>query len=127
MGLPHTLTVHGIEQVPFLRQPLFADRLPLYDSIEGLSSVIGLCIILYVYDRWMTAGGFQIWAWRKPSWRSYLWLFIFGGCLAEAILKNHAVHGIESFHLLQREHFTFVLTSFVRNVLLALCGVSLFG
>jgi hypothetical protein len=116
----------AVERVPLLRELLWGNRIPVYLALEYLSSVIGLCILLYVYDRWMKAEGFQRWMWQRPSWRFYLWLVVFVGCFVAAIIESHTVHAIASSYFLHSRHFALVfLTSFVRNMLIALCTVSI--
>jgi len=116
----------AVERVPLLRMLLLGNRIPVYIVLQYLSTVIGLCILLYVYDRWMKAAGFQPWMWQRPSWRFYLWLVVFAGCFVAAIIESHTVHAIVGLYFLRSRHFVLVfLTSFVRNMLIALLAVSI--
>ena len=114
-----------VERVALLRQTPFGTRIPVYMALQYLSSVLGFCLLLYVYDRWMKAAGFRPWIWSRPSWRSCLWLAVLGGSLIAAIIESHTVHAITGLYLLHSRRFVLILlTSFVRNVLIALCVVS---
>ncbi len=118
-----------VERTPFLREPLWGDRLPVYFALQILSSVFGVCLLLYLYDRWIRAGGEQPWMWQGPSWRFCVWLAVLSGCFVEAMTESHAVHAIASFHFLQSSrHFGLIfVTSLIRNVLLASCAVAIFA
>ena len=116
----------AVERVPLLREPLLGNRIPVYLALEYLSSVASLCILMYGYDRSMKAAGFQRWMWQRPSWRFYLWLVVFVGCFVAAIIESHTVHAIASSYFLHSRHFALVfVTSFVRNMLIALCTISI--
>lgn len=116
----------AVQRVPFLRDDLFGSRIPIYLALQYLSSVVGLCILVYVYSRWIKTAGFRAWKWQSPSWRFYLWLVILVGCFVEAIAESDTVHAITSLYFLQSRHFAFIfIISFVRNVLAALCALSI--
>lgn len=118
-----------VEQIPLLQQPLWGNRLPVYFALQILSSVFGVCLLLYLYDRWIRTGGKQPWIWQRASWRFYVWLAVLTGCFAEAMTESRAVHGIARFHFLQSSrHFGLILvTSLIRNVLLASCALAIFA
>ena len=106
--------------------------MPGYRALQYLSSVVGLWVLLYAYDKWIRAVAPRLWVWQGPSWRFYLWLVVLAGCSAEAMIESHTVHAIVSLYFLQNRHFAFVLiASFARNVLVAVCaaaiGVKLFS
>ncbi len=114
----------AVERVPLLREPLVGDKVPVYLALQYLSTVFGLCVILYAYHRWMKAAGFPRWMWQRPSWRFYLWAAVLCACSVEAFVESHALHALASFP--RSRHFAVVfITSFVRNVLIALCTVSI--
>jgi hypothetical protein len=122
----------AVERVPLLQEPLLGNRIPVYMGLQYLSTAIGLCILVYVYDRWMKAAGFHPWMWQRPSWRFYLWLVVFVGSFAAAIIESHTVHAIASSSFLRNRHFVLVfLTGFVRNMLIAMLtfaiGAKVFG
>jgi hypothetical protein len=115
-----------VERVPLLREPLWGTQLTFHVALQDLSTVLGLCILLYVYDRWMKAAGLRPWIWQRPSWRFYLWLLVLAACFLAAVMESHAVHAIASFHLLHSRRFALVLVlSFMRNILVALCALSI--
>jgi len=117
-----------VERVAFLRSPFWGGAVPVFYALQVLSSVAGLCILVYVLERWTRAQMTPGWTWQKPSWRFCLWFAVLAGCVFAAILESHAVHGIENFHFHPGDsrHFALILvTSFVRDVLLALCAMSL--
>lgn len=115
-----------VERVPLLGQTLLGTGMSSYVALQYLSSVLGLCLLAYIYGRWMNAIGSRVWVWQRPSWRFYLWLVVLGGCFTAATIESHAVHAIASFYFLHGRHFAVIfITSFVRKVLVALCVVSI--
>jgi hypothetical protein len=115
-----------VARVPFLREPLIGDRLPVYFVLQVLSSIVGLWILLHVYDRWMAAAGFRPWTWQRPFWRFYLWLAVLTVCFVEAMVESHTVQAIASSGFLRSRHFGLILiTSFVRDLLLALLAIGI--
>lgn len=122
-----------VERVAFLHEPIW--RIHPYFILQVLSSIAGMWILLYVYDRWAMGEGFRAWTWREESagrWRELLWFAVLSGCLVAAIIESRTVQSIVSFDFLKGRHFGLVLiTSFIRDFLVALCaaaaGVKIFG
>jgi hypothetical protein len=122
-----------VERVAFLRQPIW--RIHPYFVLQVLSSIAGMYVLAYVYDRWARGEGFRLWTWREESswrWRALLWLAVLLGCFVAAMIESRTVQAIVSFDFLKGRHFAFVLiTSFVRDFLVALCAaavcVKIFG
>ena len=113
-----------VERVALLREFFFETRIPVYLALQVLSSLFGLFILLYAYDRSMKEAGFRRWLWQKPSWRSYLWFAVLAGCFAGAIIESDTVHAI--FYVMRSRHFILIfIISFVQNVLIALCALSI--
>jgi hypothetical protein len=113
-----------VERVWFLRGPIW--RIRPYFVLQLLSSVAGIGILLYVYDRWAIKQGFRVWTWQDASWRTLLGIAAVAGCLAPAVIESHAVQAITSLSFLYERHFAVVLvTIFVRNFMLAWCAVAL--
>lgn len=114
-----------VEQAPLLERPLFG-TMPAYKALEYLSSIFGLCVLLYAYNHWMKASELRPWIWRRPCWRSYLWLGMIVICFVAAAIEAHFIKAIASLYLLHRGHFALeFFTTFVRNILIALCVVSI--
>jgi hypothetical protein len=114
-----------VKHTPLLRRPFFGN-MPAFKGLQYLSSVLGLCIVLYAYNKWMKASGFQLWTWRRPCWRFYLWLGIALICLAATAIEGHPVNAITSLYTLHGGRFALeFLTTFLRNILIALCAVSI--
>ena len=114
-----------VEHIRFLREPIW--RTHPYFISEVLSSLIGIWILLYVYDRWAISQGFRLWTWQDSSWRTVLWLAVLAACVVPALIESHTVRSIMHFSLLRGRHFAIVLAaSFVRNLLVALCAVALY-
>ena len=122
-----------VERVAFLREPI--GRVHPYFVLQLLLSVVGMYVLLYVYDRWAMSEGFRLWTWREESawrWRALLWLAVLSGCFVAAMIESRTVQAIVSLDFLKGRHFALVLiTSFVRDFLLALCAaavcVKIFG
>ena len=115
-----------VARVPLLREPLIGDRLPVYLALQVLSSIAGLWILLYVYDRWMSAAGFRPWKWQRPFWRFYLWLAVLAVCFVQAVVESRTVQAIASYDFLHSRHFGLVLiTSFVRNFFLLSLAIAI--
>jgi hypothetical protein len=115
-----------VEQIPLLQRPLLGTVMPGFRVLQYLSSVFGLCVLLYAYNKWMKAGGFQLWAWRRPGWRFYLWFGVAVICLVAATIEAHGINAITSLYLLHRGHLAIeFFTTFVRDILIALCTVSI--
>jgi hypothetical protein len=111
-----------VEHIRFLRQPII--RVHPYFALQLLSTVAGIAILLYVYDRWAMTEGFRVWTLREFSWRSLLWAGVFIGCLVPAIIESHTLRDIATFPSSRR--FTVILTtSFIQNLLMAVCVVAL--
>jgi hypothetical protein len=115
-----------VKQTPLLQRPLAGTTIPAYIALEYLSSIFGLCILLYAYNKWMKASELRLWMWRRPCWRFYLWLGITIICLVAAAIEAHAINAIASLYFLHRGHSALeFFTTFVRNILIALCAVSI--
>jgi hypothetical protein len=114
-----------VRHVPLLQKPLFGTALPAYKGLQYLSSVFGLCVLFYVYNKWIKASGFLPWVWRKPGWRFYLWLGVAVICLVAAAIEGRAITAIRNLYFEHTGHFAIVfVTSFVRDFLVALCAVA---
>jgi hypothetical protein len=81
-------------RVPLLHNVLIGKSVHGYDILQNLSSAVGLCVLLYVYDKWIKSLGYQPWKWRKPTWRLYLWPGVAAVCLVAAMIENHTVQTI---------------------------------
>jgi hypothetical protein len=115
-----------VERFPSLAAPLGNNGMPVYLALQWLSSILGLCVIFYAYHRYMTQAGVRYWIFHNPSWRSFLWLVVLGACFLEATMESHTVRAIVMYDFLESRHFGFVfITSFVRDVLAALCALSI--
>jgi hypothetical protein len=115
-----------VQRISLLREPLWGTRVHLYSLLEVLSSVVGLFVLMYVYDRWTAARGFRIWTWQGPRWKTYMWPAVLTACLVEAVLETHTIRAITSLSFLHHWHFFLILTtSFVRDFIFAVCALSL--
>jgi fumarate reductase subunit C len=115
-----------VKHALLLQRPFFGTLMPAYKALQYLSSVFGLCVVLYAYNKWMNASGLRLWMWRRPSWRFYLWLGVTAICLVAAAIQAHAINAIASLYFLHRADPAFeFFTTFVRNILVALCAVSI--
>jgi hypothetical protein len=114
-----------VEHTPLLQRAFFG-HMPVYRALQYLSSIFGLCVLFYAYNKWMKASGFRLWIWRRPGWRFYLWFGVAVSCFTAAAIEGHGITAMEDLYFLHRGHFAIVLfTTFVRNILIALCGVSI--
>jgi hypothetical protein len=115
-----------VKHVPLLQRPLFGNGMPAYKGLQLLSSVFGLCVLFYVYDKWIKDSGYQLWIWRKPSWRFYLWFAVVVICLVEAGIEGRAITAIENLYFEHAGHLAILFfSSFVRDFLIALCAVAI--
>jgi Domain of unknown function (DUF4184) len=115
-----------VRQVPLLGEPLWGGRIPVYLALQYLSTVLGIVILLYAYDRWLKQLGIGWWVWQEPSWRFYLWLVVLGGCFVAAMIKSDTVRAIVNLYFLTSRHFALILiTSCVSYVLAAVCVLSI--
>jgi hypothetical protein len=115
-----------VRHVPLLQRRLFGSGIPAYKGLQYLSSVLGLCVLLYGYNKWLKASGYQLWIWRKPGWRVYLWFAIVVICLIAAAIEGHAITALKyiySYH--SGNPAILFVTSFVRDFLLAFCVVAI--
>lgn len=113
-----------VQHTPPLQKHYFGEMMTGYSFMQYLTSAIGLGVLLYAYDRWMQASGFRPWAWRQPDWRVYLWLGVLVSCSVAATIESHAVQAIVDGAFLHSRHFGLVfITSFVRDMLIAVCAV----
>jgi hypothetical protein len=115
----------GVRRVPVLGETVWEGQVPVYLILQYLTTVLGLCVLLYVYGKWLkTLGPGPVWP--QPSWRLLLWLVVLAACFIVAGCESHPIHAIANFRSLHGRHFAFVLlTSFVRNVLVAVCAASI--
>jgi hypothetical protein len=117
-----------VRHVPLLQRELFGSTLTVYKALQYLSSLFGLWVLLYVYNKWMKASGFRLWGWRRPGWRFYLWLGVAVVCLVAAAIEGHGITAIADLYFLHRGYLAFFFfTIFVRNILIAVCAVSIGG
>jgi hypothetical protein len=115
-----------VRHTPLLQRAFFGNMLPVYKALQYLSSIFGLCVLLYAYNRWIKASGFQVWIWRRPSWRFYLWFAVGVSCFVAAAIEGHGITAVADLYFLHRRHLAFdFFTIFVRNILIALCAVSI--
>jgi hypothetical protein len=115
-----------VRHVPLLQEPLFANGLPAYKDLQYFSSVFGLCVLFYAYSKWLKASGYQLWIWRKPGWRFYLWFGVTSICLVAAAIEGRAITAITNLYFEHTGHFAILfVASFVRDFLIALGIVSL--
>ncbi len=115
-----------VKHTPLLRRPIFEHMMPAYKGLQYLSSIFGLCMLAYAYNKWLKDSGFRLWIWRRPCWRFDLWLGVAVFCFVAAAIEGHAIKGIASLYFLHRGHLALVfLTIIVRNILIALCVVSI--
>jgi hypothetical protein len=115
-----------VRHTPLLQRALFGNMPPVYKALQFLSSLFGLWVLLYAYNKWMKASGFRLWIWRRPDWRLYLWLGVAVTCFVAAAIEGHGITAIADLYFLHRGHFALdFFTIFVRDTLLALCVVSI--
>jgi Domain of unknown function (DUF4184) len=115
-----------VKHTPLLQRPLFGTMMPGYKALQYLSSIFGLCVLLYAYNKWMKASGFRLWILPRLCWRFFLWLGLAIVCLVAALIETHAQGAIASTVFLHSKHFALVfLTTFVRDFLLAVCAVAI--
>ena len=120
--------IHGwiVRHLPLLQAPLFENRFPAYKGLQFLSSVLGLFVLFYAYNKWLKACGYRLWIWRKPGWRFYLWFTVTAICLVVAGIEGHAIIAIENLYFEHAGHYALLFfTSFVRDFLIALCAVAI--
>ena len=83
-------------------------------------------MLLYVYNKWMKASGFQRWIWLRPSWRFYLWLGVAVISFVAALFEVHAFAAIANASFLHNKHLALLLvTTFIRDFLIGLCAVAI--
>jgi len=115
-----------VKHAPLLQRPLFGNGMPLYKGLQLFSSIFGVCVLFYVYDKWIKASGYQRWIWRKPGWRFYLWFGVAVLCLVAAGIEGHAIAAIENLFFEHVGGYALKFFScFVRDFLIALCVVAL--
>lgn len=115
-----------VKRSPLLQRPLFGTAIPTYKGLQFVSSVFGLCVLFYVYNRWIKASGYQLWIWRKPGWRFYLWFGVAVICLVAAGIEGHAITAIKNLYFDHTGHFALeFFSSFVRDFLIAVCVTAL--
>jgi uncharacterized metal-binding protein len=115
-----------VKRVPLLQRPLFGTSVLAYQALQYLSSVLGLYVLLYAYNKWMKTSGFQFSPWPERSWRLYLWLGVVAVCILAATIEIHEMHAITAAHWLQSRHFLLVVfTTFVRDMLIAVCAMAI--
>jgi Domain of unknown function (DUF4184) len=115
-----------VKQTPLLQGAFFGNTPPVYKVLQYISSIFGLCVLLYAYNKWVNASGFRPWVWRRPCWRFYLWLGVAIVCFVAAAIEGHGITAMADLYFRHRGHFALVFfTTFVRNILIALCVVSI--
>ena len=115
-----------VRHVPLLQRRLFGNGMPAYKSLQYFSTVLGLCVLFYVYNKWIKTSGYQLWIWRKPGWRFYLWVGVVVICLVAAAIEGHAISAFKYVYFYQTGNPAILfVTSFVRDFLIALCAVAI--
>jgi hypothetical protein len=115
-----------VKNVPLLQKPLFGNGLPAYKDLQYFSTVFGLCVLFYAYNKWLKASGYQLWIWRKPGWRFYLWFGVAVSCLVAAGIEGRAITAIKNLYFDHTGHFAILfVTSLVRDSLIAVCAVAI--
>jgi hypothetical protein len=115
-----------VRHTPLLQVALFGNTVPVYKALQYLSSVFGLCVLLYAYNKWIKASGVRWGIWRRPCWRLCLWLGVALICLVAAAIEGHGITAITNLYFLHRGHWALEFFAiFVRNALIALCAVSI--
>ena len=114
-----------VKHIPLLQKPLFGNALPAYKGLQYFSSLFGLCVLFYAYNKWLKVSGFRLWIWRKPGWRFCLWFAVTLICLVAAGIEGRAITAIENLYFDHTGHYALkFFTSFVKDFLIALCVVS---
>ena len=115
-----------VKHAPLLQRILIGNRLPFYKGLQYLSSVFGLWVLLYAYNKWMKTSGSPLWTWSKPGWRIYLLVGISIVSFLAAAIETRAIDAIGTllFQHRGRPALEF-FTTFVRNTLIALSIVSI--
>ena len=112
-----------VERVAFLRNPIW--RVHPFLFLQVLSSLFGLAVLFYVYDRWAMSRGFRAWTIKQVSWRSLLWPGMVTLCLVLALLESHTLRGIENYPRTGSRHFVVLfMISFVRDFIAGICAVA---
>jgi hypothetical protein len=115
-----------VKHSPLLQRPIFGTGIATYKGLQIVSSVFGLWVLFYVYNKWLKDSGYQLWIWRKPGWRIYLWFGVAVICLVAAGIEGHAITAIKNLYF---EHTGFwalrFFSSFVRDFLIALCATAI--
>jgi hypothetical protein len=115
-----------VRHVPLLQRRLFGNGMPAYKSLQYFSTVLGLCVLFYVYNKWIKTSGYQLWIWRKPGRRFYLWVGVVVICLVAAAIEGHAISAFKYVYFYQTGNPAILfVTSFVRDFLIALCAVAI--
>jgi len=115
-----------VKHTPLLQRPVFDSMMPGYKALQYLSSIFGLCVLLYAYNKWMSAKKLRLWGWRRPGWRFYLGLGVAVTCLVAAAIEAHAIRAVSNLYFQHTGHFALeFFTTFARNILIALCAVSI--
>jgi hypothetical protein len=115
-----------VRQVPLLQEPPFGNGLPAYKALQYFSTVLGLCVLFYAYNKWLKTSGFRMWIWRKPGWRFYLWFGVADACLVAAAIEGRAITAIKNLYFDHTGHLAILfVVSLVRDFLIALCAVAL--
>lgn len=115
-----------VQHVALLQTPLFGTELPAYKCLQYISSVFGLCVLFYVYNKWMKTSGFRLWIWRKPGRRFYLWFGVAVICLVAAGIEGRAITAFENLYREHTGHYALkFFVAFVRDFLIALCAAAI--
>lgn len=114
-----------VRHAPLMRKPLFGSALPAYKGLQYFSSVFGLCVLFYVYNRWLKASGFRMRIWRKPGWRFYLWFSVGVICLLAAGIEGHGIAAVKNLYYEHVGGYALTFFScFIKDILIAVCVVS---
>jgi len=112
-----------VKHSALLQRALFG-HVTVYKALQYLSSIFGLWVLFYAYNKWMKASGFPRWIWSRPCWRTYLWLGVAVICLAAATIEGHGIAAIENLYVRHGWHLSLLFfTIFVRDILIGVCAV----
>jgi Domain of unknown function (DUF4184) len=115
-----------VRHVPLLQRPLFDDGIPAYKGLQYFSSIFGLCVLFYAYNKWIRTSGYQLWRWRRPGWRFYLWFAVVAICLIAAGIEGYAITAIRNLFFEHTGYYALkFFSSIVRDFLIALCAVAI--
>jgi hypothetical protein len=114
-----------VRHTPFLQKTLFG-HMPVCRVLQYLTSLLGLWVLFHVYNKWIKASGFRLWIWRTPGWRFYLWLGVAVICLVAATIEAQGINAVTILYIRHGGHLALIFfTTFIRNILIALCAVGI--